>query len=107
MELKKRAFSFYQLSWGTILGHAFGMLINRFGIFWSSMKMPLHTSSRTNDMTFKLLNLMLDMNENGACEPLSTQEYNNVAGSSQMYFQSDPEMEDSVRGNLWGITDMI
>lgn len=74
---------------------AFGLWVNRFGLFWSPIRFRLKVATKIIGVTAKLHNFIID-NEEGNVQDLDVHEENNVIGSPVLNWQNNLHMEGDV-----------
>lgn len=83
----KDSFNYYLSSCRITIEQAFGMLVSRFGIFWSPLRFSLATNTLIIMVACKLHNFIIDSRDDTYYNQLDIAEDNNVQGSPTVYIQ--------------------
>lgn len=93
------SFNYYQSSCRIFIEQAFGMLVGRWGIFWSAIKYPLEKVTLIIMVCCKLHNFIIDNADENDCDKnyrVPVHYLNRVQGHEEIFFQQDHHTEEEV-----------
>jgi len=91
------AFNLYLSSCRMAVEQAFGMLVSRFGIFWSPLRFGLAKYTLILMVACKLHNFIIESGDLSYFDSLEVADENNVAGKPVVYLQNDLHTEQHIQ----------
>lgn len=88
LPVDKDSFNFFHSSCRMTVEQVFGMLVQRFGIFWSHLRTRLKKSTTIIGVTCKIHNFIIDNAECNEFEVIPSHEENNVEGVPNVFLQN-------------------
>ena len=94
---RQDAFNFYLSSCRITVEQAFGMLVSRFGIFWSPLRFSVACNTLIVVVCCKIHNYLLATNDQTYFETLDTAEQNEVQGNPFVHTQNNLHLEQEMQ----------
>lgn len=101
------SFNFHHSSCRMVVEQAFGILVSRFGIFWSPLRGTLKRKTKIISTAVKLHNFIIDNKEDREFDFIPNHVDNNVRGTPNVFLQNELHTEvEEMRNRRIGVSDI-